>query len=303
MVTLVRSSFPFTLFPYLETYHPFFDRSFFWSKGKWWIALRESRVEVAEVREKKEGGSTLLEITLESEETMKELSSLLGLNENPLPFYRLGEKDPVMREIIEEFYGARIPRSRSLFEAAITTILEQQISMKVASALRKRLVEKWGQGPLYQEGETIFAFPTPRDIAEISPTELRKIGMSGAKAQTIHRLAKMIEEKKIDPASWKELPSPQVVDFLTNLPGIGLWSAQFIVARWMPANDCFAPSDLGLRKAIAFFYRGSDIPVSTTDAQEILKRFSPYERWAGWYLLMAIEKEKNSFSLTHQQVQ
>lgn len=293
ITSIVRPPFPFTLFPYLETYHAFLDRSFFWSEGRWWIALGEEKVEIAQVVEKGEGRNPLLEITSESEGAAKELSSILGFSEDPLPFYRLGERDPVMSEIIEEFYGARIPRSRSLFEAAVTTILEQQISMKVASVLRKRLVEEWGPGPFYREGETIFAFPAPRDIAKISPEELRGIGMSGAKARTIHQLANLIEGKEIDLVSWKTLSSSQVVDFLVQLPGIGLWSAQFIVARWMPANDCFAPGDLGLRRAIGFFYGGSDQPVSTTDAQEVLRRFSPYERWAGWYLLMAIEKEKS----------
>jgi len=291
---IIYPSFPFTLFPYLETYHPFLDRSFFWSKGRWWIALGERKVEIAQVAEKGDGRNPFLEITVESEETVEEVSSILGVNKDPLPFYQLGEKDPVMNEIIEEFYGARIPRSRSLFEAAVTTILEQQISMKVASVLRKRFVEEWGRGPLYREGEAIFAFPASRDIVKTSPEELRKIGMSGAKARAIHRLTEMIEEKEIDPEFLKTLPSSQVVDFLTHLPGIGAWSAQFIVARWMPTNDCFAPGDLGLRKAIGFFYQGSEHPVSTADAQEILRRFSPYERWAGWYLLMAIEKEKGS---------
>ena len=294
MVVLIRPSFPFTLFPYLETYHPFLDRSFFWSKGRWWIALGESKTTIAQVVEREGGKNPLLEITLESEESIKELSFLLGFDENPLPFYQLGEKDPVMSNIIKEFYGARIPRSRSLFEAAVTTILEQQISMKVASTLRKRLVERWGGGPFYREGEATFAFPTPGDIAKSSPFELREIGTSNAKARTIYQLAKMIEEKEIDPEFWKTLSSSQVVDALAHLPGIGLWSAQFIVARWMPVSDCFAPSDLGLRKAISFFYQGSDHPVSAIDAQEILHRFSPYERWAGWYLLMAIEKEKSS---------
>ncbi|HOQ51649.1 MAG TPA: hypothetical protein PK233_07445, partial [Candidatus Atribacteria bacterium] len=112
---IIYPSFPFTLFPYLETYHPFLDRSFFWSKGRWWIALGERKVEIAQVAEKGDGRNPFLEITVESEETVEEVSSILGVNEDPLPFYQLGEKDPVMNEIIEEFYGARIPRSRSLF--------------------------------------------------------------------------------------------------------------------------------------------------------------------------------------------
>jgi len=244
--------------------------------------------------EKGDRENPLFEITLEREENMEGVSSMLGFDEDPFLFYQLGQKDPIMSKIIEEFYGARIPRSRSLFEAAVTTVLEQQISMKVASVLRKRLVETWGRGPFSREGEEIFAFPAPWDIAKTSPEELKKIGMSSAKARTIYRLAEMIEEKEIDPESLRRLSSSQVVDFLTRLPGIGLWSAQFIVARWMSTNDCFAPDDLGLRKAIGFFYQGSEHPVSTADAREILKRFSPYERWAGWYLLMAIEKEKSS---------
>ena len=76
--------------------------------------------------------------------------------------------------------------------------------MKVASVLRKRLVEEWGPGPFYREGETIFAFPAPRDIAKISPEELRGIGMSGAKARTIHQLANLIEGKEIDLVSWED---------------------------------------------------------------------------------------------------
>ncbi len=62
---------------------------------------------MAQVAEKGDGRNPFLEITVESEETVEEVSSILGVNEDPLPFYQLGEKDPVMNEIIEEFYGAR----------------------------------------------------------------------------------------------------------------------------------------------------------------------------------------------------
>ncbi len=77
-------------------------------------------------------------------------------------------------------------------------------------------MEEWGRGPLYREGEAIFAFPASRDIVKTSPEELRKIGMSGAKARAIHRLTEMIEEKEIDPEFLKTLPSSQVVGFFNS---------------------------------------------------------------------------------------
>ena len=77
------------------------------------------------------------------------------------------ENDPAMHQITQQLYGLKNPTTPTVFESLVDSIVEQQISIKVAHTIEQRLAKKFGE-PLTIDGKTYFAYPTPQNIANAS---------------------------------------------------------------------------------------------------------------------------------------
>lgn len=139
--------------------------------------------------------------------------------------------------------GLRLPGAFSPFETAIRAILGQQVSVAGASTLAARLVERFGE-PLETPtlGLTHF-FPSPSQLACRDVSEIAQIGLPLARAKTILSFAQAIDSKLISLSAGLDEES------LTKLPGIGPWTAQYILMRCLSDPDAFPSGDLGLLKA------------------------------------------------------
>lgn len=248
------------------------------------------RAGVIRIQEKGAPENSLLKIkwqgALKKEEVQHIVSHVLSIHEPVTPFYQKFDKDPVMRNLIREFLGTRMPRTRSFFEALVTTVLEQQVSMKAASTLRERFIKKFSSRKSLFEGRELYAFPLPEEVATSSVEELCQIGISRAKARTIFNFAQALKEGTLDTHSLSKENPQSIISFLTTFPGIGRWSAQFIVTRWLGSPDVFACSDLGVRKALSKLYLHGKMP-TPSESEQFMERFSPWRRLAGFYLLLA----------------
>jgi 3-methyladenine DNA glycosylase/8-oxoguanine DNA glycosylase len=149
-------------------------------------------VDGREVRiERAEGGVEVEPLDAQTEPVVRKL---LGFDFGDLDeFYEVAAEEPVLVRLLPRLRGLRPPLAPDPFEALVSSITAQQVSLFAAFAVRSRLVERFGV-----RGEHAYGFPTPDRIARASEDELVALGFSHRKAEYVLGLAR-------DPLDWNEL--------------------------------------------------------------------------------------------------
>ncbi len=147
--------------------------------------------------------------------------------------------------------GTRLPGCFNAFEMAVRAVLGQQITVKAASTLAARVIDRFGT-PIQTgiEGLT-HLFPLPQDILALSGSienDLGSLGVIAARAKTIYELALALQQGNIN----LELPADPEEEMkkLKSIRGIGNWTAQYIAMRTMEWPDAFLETDAGVKKAL-----------------------------------------------------
>ncbi len=183
--------------------------------------------------------------------------------------------DPLMRELEIKHRGLHLACWPTLFEALVVSILSQQISTAVAMTLKRRVVERFGES-LAVDGQTYFAFPRAETMARATVEDLRALGLSNAKAQSIIELARATDEGTLDSSNLKEQDNETVIARLSQLRGIGRWTAEWALMLYFGRTDIFPAGDLFLRGAfVKYFNAGAPLT-----EKEIRARAA--ERWGRW---------------------
>ncbi len=168
-------------------------------------------------------------------------------------------RDSALRPLIDACPGIRLPGAWDSFEIAVRAVIGQQISVKGARTICTRLVERIGRG----------LFPEPQDILD---SNLDGLGLTGRRIATLKTMAQ----------KWPELdtakPIQDVIDDLCALPGIGPWTAHYIVMRGCSEPDIYPVDDLGLIRTL------EKLKVPAT--KEALRKHA--ERWRPWRAYGAI---------------
>ncbi|GAB5389615.1 MAG: DNA-3-methyladenine glycosylase 2 [Alphaproteobacteria bacterium] len=192
-------------------------------------------------------------------------------------------QDPILRPMIDQRPGLRLPASPDPVEAAARAILGQQVSVKAARTLCIRLVEQFGmpvEQPLWLDAETpARLFP---DAATLAEAPIEQIGVPGRRAETFRRLMSALAtgDIKLDHA----VPIAELRAQLLDLKGIGPWTADYICLRALGESDAFPSGDLGLvRGSIAL---GGPETAKALDAYAA-EHWSPYRAHAALYLWAA----------------
>jgi DNA-3-methyladenine glycosylase II len=205
-------------------------------------------------------------------------------------FYAVAKRDPLMRTIVKRLKGLRPIRPPSIFESMIIAITEQQISLRAASAIRSRLIKRYGNR-VVRDGRTFFAFPTPQSLAKAQLRGMRTIGLSAVKAGYINELSKKVASGKFDLERLTEMSDEQVVAELTKLRGIGRWTAEYVLVRGMGRVNSLPADDLGIQRAVSqAYFKGKSI--SAKKVRTVLgKKFAPYSGIAAFYLMYHLSWE------------
>ena len=178
--------------------------------------------------------------------------------------------DPVLAEIAA---GFRPPLAPEPFEALVTSITAQQVSLYAAVAIRNRLIERFGRRALHA-----YEFPARETVASARPDELVALGFSRRKAEHTVGLAR----SDLDLDALAALPDAEVRASLVALPGIGEWTVDWFLARHLARPTAWPAGDLALRKALAAFYP------ELSDARAAGERFHPFQNLTAHYLLLAL---------------
>jgi DNA-3-methyladenine glycosylase II len=225
---------------------------------------RERRLEAAP------GG---VDVSPYDESVVEQVEHFLGVPFDLEGFAAWAAGKSELERLVEALAGFRPPLQVDPFEALVTSITAQQVSLQSAAAIRSRFIERYGIGY-----EHAHAFPTRERVAQATEDELFGVGFSNRKAEYVIGLAR--SDLELDELA--SLPDEQVTARLVALRGLGEWTADWFLARHLARPHAWPAGDLGLRKAVAAFY--GDVP----DLRAFGQRFRPYENLSAHYLLTGL---------------
>jgi DNA-3-methyladenine glycosylase II len=213
------------------------------------------------------------------------LQKMLGVNVDLRAFYRLATADPQLADLIAPFRGFKPPRLASVFETLLNGIACQQISMAAGMHLLNRLCVDYG----LSVGDD-HAFPRPVDLASTSVAHLRRIGFSERKGHTILNIARAIVEGTLDIEGLESLETPEAMERLTQLKGIGRWTAQYIMLRGLGRLDVFPGDDVGSQNKMQSWL-GVTQQLDYDGMYRIISPWHPYEGIIYFYLLLNHQRQ------------
>ena len=203
------------------------------------------------------------------EETEAVVRKLLGFDFDLVAFSAWAAGEEELAPLVVRFAGYRPTLAPDPFEMLVGAITAQQVSLFAALAIRNRLVERLGE----RVGR-VWAFPARERVAAASEEELFSLGFSRRKAEYVIGLAR----SELDLSALGLLPDDDVKTQLTALRGLGEWTADWFLARYLGRPRAWPAGDLALRKAVRALYGDVDVRVTG-------ERFDPFQNLTAHYLL------------------
>lgn len=191
----------------------------------------------------------------------------------------LSTHDPVMNRLINTYPKPSYARHSDYYQELVESIISQQLSVKAAATILERFKKLFGT-----------TFPTPREITAVDSDRLRSVGLSRQKVSYIQDLAAKILDGSVDFNGIDMLTNEEIIASLTNVKGIGEWTAHMFLMFCMARQDVLAHGDLGIRNGVTTLY-GLAKTATAADVQEIarLHMWQPYESTACWYVWRSLE--------------
>jgi DNA-3-methyladenine glycosylase II len=185
--------------------------------------------------------------------------------------------DPVLAGVVKQVGPVTFKPQRDRFKLLVRSIISQQISTAAARTIRGRLEESLGRGGV-----------CPATVASLSIEELRQVGVSHQKAGYIIDLAQKCSAGAVRLSRLGRMDDEAVIEELTQVRGIGRWSAQMFLIFSLGRLDVFPHDDLGVRMAIRRLYRFEQMP-NKEELLEIGGRWRPYASLGSWYCWRYLE--------------
>jgi DNA-3-methyladenine glycosylase II len=183
-------------------------------------------------------------------------------------------KDQQLKKLIEQHGTLQLKRQKNLYLYLCYSIMSQQLSTKVASIIRKRFIDLYG-------GE-----PTAGQIVETAFEKLRAIGLSNAKVNYVQNVARFEMEKGMGHQKLSRMSNEEVIEYLTQIKGVGRWTTEMLLMFALCREDIFALDDLGLQQAVIKLYdlKHRKKKIMLNRILKISEQWSPYRTYASMYL-------------------
>jgi DNA-3-methyladenine glycosylase II len=198
---------------------------------------------------------------------------------------QLRQADPVLARLIADRpdfdprrWMTELP-PMDLFGALLFQIAGQQLSVAATRRILARIQARFG-GRL----------PSAADVLATDPAQFREAGLSWRKVSTLRDLAGRLSDGRLDPEVLAALPDDELIALLTEIPGIGPWTAQGALIIALGREDIVLPGDLALRKAVRATYRLDHLPAED-EVLMIAEKWRPYRSLATAYLFSAAFEE------------
>ncbi len=188
--------------------------------------------------------------------------------------------DPILGAIIEKVGKYGIEYLEPEFSTLVRSIVYQQLSGKAAATIYNRLAAAVGDGGRL----------SPDLILALGPDEMRRVGLSQQKTAYILDLAERTLSGELDFTALRRLTDQQVIGKLTEVKGIGIWTAHMFLIFALRRANVLPSADLGIRVAIQKAYSLPELP-PVKQVAEIARSWHPYCTVASWYLWRSLEEK------------
>jgi DNA-3-methyladenine glycosylase II len=187
----------------------------------------------------------------------------------------LKRRDSVLRQLIANHPGLTLKSRGDAFGTLARSIVGQQISVKAADALWRKL-------------ESLTSPVTPHSICALGEIMLRQCGLSGRKALYLSDLAQQFVSGPFAQCEWLALEDEALVTELTRVKGIGRWTAEMFMIFYLMRPNVFPLDDIGLQRAISLHYNGG-APLTRAQMHALGESWLPWRSVATWYLWRSLE--------------
>ena len=193
----------------------------------------------------------------------------------------LRKGDPVLSAILDSVGAYRIEYRDPDFDTLVRSIVYQQLSGRVARVIFERL-----QSAACVNGERL----NPERILRLRPAKMRRLGVSPQKTEYIRDLARRTFKGQIDFSTLASLADEEVIEALTQVKGIGVWTAQMFLIFALRRPNILPVGDLGIRVAMKRAYSLPDLP-PPAEMKKIAAPWEPYCSVACWYLWRSLDNQ------------
>ena len=193
--------------------------------------------------------------------------------------------DPAFKPIIAKSplctINAKRP-TRGHYETLVTSIISQQLSVKAADTIRQRMITLAG-GKL-----------TPEAVVRLDATELRAVGVSGAKARAISELTEASLSGAIEFKKFSKLSNEEIAAELTAIWGIGRWTVEMFLMFHLGRLDLWPVGDLAMRRGWEMIHGLKD-QIAPKDLDPLGDNFPGRQSIVAWYCWRATEGDSSSW--------
>ncbi len=203
---------------------------------------------------------------------MKDASNRLGSDTLRKAERYLQERDAVLASIMVGVGPCQLGPGRDGFSALVGAVISQQLSNAAAAAIRQRV-------------ETLVGGidgVSPQGLLSVQADDLRKVGVSAQKTECIRNMAESVMRGDLCFERIAKEDDETVVEMLTEIKGIGRWTAEMYLMFSLNRSDVFPLYDAAIARAITRAYCLSE--GSEADLLTISERWRPYRTVASWYM-------------------
>ncbi len=183
-------------------------------------------------------------------------------------------QDQKLKSIIDVTEVEIPPGTEDLYIRLIRAITYQQLSGKAAATIYGRFID------LFPDG-----YPHPGPLLAMDLPALRAVGLSRQKATYIQNVAEFFQAEKLEKKDWSEMEDDAIVDYLTQIKGVGRWTVEMILMFTLNRPDILPLDDLGIQQAIQLLYgfeaKGRNLKERMLEVSE---PWRPYRTVASVYL-------------------
>ena len=188
----------------------------------------------------------------------------------------LSKRDPVLRGVIKKYKKGFLTTRNNPFFSLCRTIVGQQISTKAADSIWHKFEKKCKKRVI------------PNTVLKLSSRTLKSAGLSRQKVSYLKNIAKSFRNKSFNVRELKKMNDKEAINYVTQLKGLGIWSAEMFLMFNLNRPDIFPVQDIGLLRAISKNYKTS-YPPSKRFLDKISKLHAGYRTLFTWFCWKSID--------------
>lgn len=186
-------------------------------------------------------------------------------------------RDPALAGVIRAAGPCTMRRRGDPYRYLVRSILYQQLAGAAAAAIERRFRDAFGG-----------RVPAPEVLHATAPERLRPLGLSRQKAAAVCAVAGAFARGEVRARQLPHLDDAAVVEQLTRIRGVGVWTAQMVLMNALGRPDVLPTGDHGVRKGARALFRLDELP-KPAELEALAEPWRPYRSVASWYLWRATE--------------